>query len=230
MKILNLLLLPLRCDWTAALSLFSAGGVAGAGAAATTAGAATAAGAGLGAATVTGSVVGISAAGGVAATEAASLFSAFDALDIIDGTVTAFGVLSELKAADLEAGVFEQKAELEKLQAEIEAINGKAAENDARERMIRAMSQNIAAASSSGIDLGSGTIQTGIQEIQKRGRREIDLERTNKAINVAARRSQAAQFRLQAAASKKTGRTRAAFGLLDFARNRAIRGSVPKVA
>ncbi len=167
------------------------------------------------------------AAGGTAAAGAAGAASAITALDIISGVATAFGVLSSINEGQQEADLLELQAREKDENAQIAALNAKIDENDAREKMIKALSQNIAAAGASNLDLSSGTIQTGLGEIARKGNQEIDIKRATGDIEIKQKVRQATQLRIQAAASKRRGFQDAAFGLLDFGRKQLQRGKAP---
>lgn len=196
----------LQCNWTAAAATVAGSGTAG---------------------TITATqFFTTAAAGGTAAAGATSALSAITALDVISGAATAFGALSAIRAGEEDESADLLAAQQEDQNARFAALDAKIEENNARDKMIKAYAQNIAAASESGIDIGSGTVQTGLGEIARRGNREINVARVKGDIEISNRVRQAAELRMRANNSKTRGYRDAAFGVLDQARRQMQRGSV----
>lgn len=148
--------------------------------------------------------------------------------DILAGGATAFGALANIRAGQASAAALETEARFETFRAGQEQTKGQQEQNAIREKLLRTLAQNRAAAGASGITLDSGSVQTVMDESIAAANRELNVLRGNTEIASAARTSRADQLRSSAAAARSGGVGRAAFGLLDSAMRERRRGSVPE--
>jgi len=144
--------------------------------------------------------------------------------DILAGGATAFGALSNIRAGQASAAALETEARFETFRAGQEQTKGQQEQNAIREKLLRTLAQNRAAAGASGITLDSGSVQTVMNESIAAANRELSITRDNAAIAGAARAARADQLRLSAGAARSGGVGRAAFGLLDAAMRERRRG------
>jgi len=150
--------------------------------------------------------------------------------DVLSGGATAFGALANIRAGQATAAAAETEARFETFRAGQEQTQGQQQANAIREKLLRTIAQNRAAAGASGIDVGSGSVDTVINESIAAANRELDITRQNATIASSARQSRADQLRLSASAARSGGVGRAAFGLLDSAYRSRRRGKLPEVA
>ena len=143
------------------------------------------------------------------------LFSGVTADDVISGTATAFGALSSFRAAQFDEQRFQMQSDLETFRGRQEALKGRQETVSIRDRLIRTLARNNAAAGASGIDLSSGSVRGGIEGAIRSANREISVTRSNAALKRAARLTQARQLRLEAKAARARGSQDVFFGLLD---------------
>lgn len=150
--------------------------------------------------------------------------------DVLSGGATAFGALANIRAGQASAAAAETEARFETFRAGQEQTAGQQQANAIREKLLRTIAQNRAAAGASGITLDSGNVQTVINESIDAANRELDITRQNATMAAAARQSRADQLRLSAQAARSGGVGRAAFGLLDAAYRSKRRGKLPEVS
>lgn len=149
--------------------------------------------------------------------------------DVLSGGATAFGALANIRAGQASEAAAETEARFESFRAGQEQTAGQQQANAIREKLLRTIAQNRAAAGASGITLDSGNVTNVINESINAANRELDITRQNTSTAVAARQSRADQLRLSARAARTSGVARAAFGLLDSAYRSKRRGKLPEV-
>ena len=126
------------------------------------------------------------------------------------------GIIMGYRASQAEAAGLEASASMEERAARVEELKGKQEANAIRDRLIRTLAQNNAAAGGSGIDISSGTIQTGIRENIGQGERELSVSRFDAGVAAAERRNRALLLRNEAKGVKLAGKARAATQLFEM--------------
>lgn len=149
--------------------------------------------------------------------------------DVLSGGATAFGALENIRAGQAAAAATETEARFESFRAGQEMTAGQQEQNAIREKLLRTLAQNRAAAGASGITLDSGSVDTVINESINAANRELEISRQNATIAASARQSRADQLRLSAQSARAGGVGRAAFGLLDAVYRSKRRGKLPEV-
>ena len=147
--------------------------------------------------------------------------------EIFAGGATAFGALSNIRAGQASAAALETEARFETFRAGQEQTKGQQEQNAIREKLLRTLAQNRAAAGASGISLDSGSVETVMNESIAAANRELSITRQNADIAASSRSARADQLRLSASAARSGGVGRAAFGLLDAAYRERRRGTLP---
>lgn len=197
------------CSWTFVAAFFEGAEVGGgAAAAAEGAGAASAAG------SATGAASSASAAGSGAAT-AAGTGSSISASSIVSGGVQAFGTLASIRAGQINSQMLKGQARDSELQGKAEYVQGLQDANEARERLLKTLAQQNAAAGAGGLSLEGGSIERGRELAFQEGNRQIDSAKKGASNARDAREAQGAGLRLSARSERTAGAARGAVGLLN---------------
>lgn len=135
----------------------------------------------------------------------------------LSGTAAIFGAVSSIEAGKAESARAQFEAGQLQVEGQQAAANAKKEENEAREALLRTLASTNAAAGAAGIDIGSGTVESGRQEAFRQANREISTVRSDNEIQQLQRRGKIAQLRIDASTARRAGRLDAAFGLTDAA-------------
>ncbi len=190
------------CRWTFVAAVFEEGGAAGA---------ATGAAEGAGAASAA------SAAGtaGTAATAGTGAASGISAGSLLSGGVQAFGALAAIRSGEINSAMMKGQARDTELQGKAEYIQGLQEANDARDRLLKTLAQQNAAAGAGGISLESGSVERGRELAFQEGDRQIDAARETGIGARDSRNAQAAGLKLSAKSERTAGVARGAAGLMN---------------
>ena len=135
------------------------------------------------------------------------------------------GTIMGIRASQAEVAGLEASASAEDRAARVEELKGKQEANAIRDRLIRTLAQNNAAAGGSGIDVSSGTIQTGIRENIGQAERELSVSRFDAGVAAGERRNRALLLRNEAKGVKLAGQGRAFTQLFEMGARTAGRGA-----
>lgn len=165
-----------------------------------------------------------------AAPTAAAGASGFSAMQLISGVTSAFGALSSVRAGQMQEASLLQEAEVESLRGRQEQVKGLQEGNLIRERLIRTLAQQNAAAGASGVSLNSGSIENAMIQARADAERSLSVVRGDADISSGIRGNNVTRLRAMSGAARLKGDSSAAFGLLDAYDRFSRTGSVPKAA
>ena len=142
--------------------------------------------------------------------------------DIIAGVGAVFGAVSSIESGRTAAANADFERDQLFVEGRVSSANAKKAENDANEALLANLASTNAAAASAGIQITSGTVESGREAAFRQANRELSTVRTNEAIAAAGRRAKAAKLRIDADVAKKVGKRDAVVGL-SLAASRELR-------
>ena len=157
--------------------------------------------------------VGIASASALAAGGGSGLFASLTAGQIFSGVSGAFDILGGLSG--LAAG--KQEAELLKLQAERDEIQGLQEINEINRGLIEARAENTASTAASGLTL-VGSPQRISEELSRSAGRNISIARGNASTQAATKRLQAGIARTKGQGALVRGLGRASTSILKLAK------------
>jgi len=143
---------------------------------------------------------------------------------ILSGAGAIFGAVSSIESGRTAAANANFERDQLLVEGKITAANAKKAENDARETLLANLAATNAAASASGIQITSGSVQSGREAASRQANRELSTIRTDEQIRAAGRRAKAAKLRIDANVAKKAGRRDAVVGTTMAASRSLSRG------
>ena len=162
------------------------------------------------------------AAGGSATFTAASV--AGGAATILAGAGAVFGAVQAHQAGKTAEAQAEFEADQLLVEGKIAAANAKKEENRAREALLANLAATNAAAGSSGIQVTSGTVESGREDAFRQANRELSTVRDDAILQETARRSRSSRLRLDADIARRTGNRDAVVGLTGAAARVLRRG------
>lgn len=136
-----------------------------------------------------------------------------------------FSAVSGIMQGNAAAAQFEQQRMQSSLSARQEAIRGMQESNAIRERLLQTMANNNAAAGASGIDIGSGSVQTVQNEVKLEANRQLSIARANSRLAELSDMQSALYAGADAGSARRSGLIRAGGGLLQTASSALARGA-----
>ena len=143
---------------------------------------------------------------------------------VLSGVGAVFGAVSSIEAGRTAAANADFERDQLLVEGKISAANAKKTENDIRENLLKNLAATNAAAASSGIQITSGSVESGREAAFRQANRELSTTQSNEQIQAANRRSRAAKLRIDADVAKKAGKRDAVVGLTLAASRELRRG------
>lgn len=161
---------------------------------------------------------------GVVAAGVSSLGTVGGFASVLAGVGTVFGAVESIEAGKSAAANADFQRDQLLVEGRVAAANAKKEENVAREQLLRDLASTNAAAGSAGIQLTSGTVESGREDAFRQASRELSTIRTTEQIQQAGRRQKIQKLRVDASVAKRTGRRDAIIGLTSAASRGLRRG------
>lgn len=163
---------------------------------------------------------GAAAAGGAAGGAAAGGLSAST---LISGAATGFQALSALSQGERRAQRLESRSRRETIKAKQAEVEGLQQQNQITARLLDTLAAQEAAFAASGIDISSGTAESGREESREQASRRLSTARSNKRLNRLSRRARSRSLLLAAGNARAAGATEAIGDVASFGLNEANR-------
>lgn len=166
---------------------------------------------------------GAAATGAAVGTGAAAASTGFSLSTLFSVGSTIVGGLASISAGKQQAAALESQAQQENLKAVQDDVAGRQDATRAMRAMNKDLGDILVAGYGSGLE-ASGSIEAAMNEAQEVGEANMNTIRDNSKVQAAARRGQAAQYRLDAKGARSAGMFGALQGALSLGERRVARG------